>query len=140
MSQKFNLQKKRIAEVFALDKPPEANMNTLREYKAFLERHLRLPIRVTGIEDFDWEEYYVLGPGDKDEYEELKKIQPSYTDIFDMLGFEEHVDDMYGLFVNVRRLSDKKKFILPLADLKGVEKKSEVSEMIDDYSVWKVNF
>lgn len=116
------------------------SIKTLHVYRASLEELLCLPICVTGIEDFDWEEYYALGPGDKDEYMQLKKTQPSYTDIFEMLGFEEHVDDMYGLFINVRRLSDKKKFILPLADLKVVEKRSEVAEIINDYSVWKVNY
>jgi IS30 family transposase len=34
----------------------------------------------TGIEDFQWEEIYVISPGDKEEYDNLKKTQSSYID------------------------------------------------------------
>ena len=77
---------------------------------------------VTGIEDFRWEEFYVFGPGDKDEYEELKKTQPSYTDHYRILSFDDHYDEDNGILANVSRISDKRKFTLPLEDL-GTRKK-----------------
>jgi hypothetical protein len=42
--------------------------------------------------------------------------------------------------VNVRRVSDKKTFVLPLADLKATDKKSQNYELLDDYSTWFVNY
>ena len=40
------------------------------------KKNLQFPLEVTGIEDFDWEEFYILGPGEKKEYERLKKHNP----------------------------------------------------------------
>jgi hypothetical protein len=42
-------------------------LETLEHYKSFLEEKLNFPVRLTGIEDFSWEEFYLLGPGDKRE-------------------------------------------------------------------------
>src|SRR5262249_51314658 len=78
------------------------------------------PCQLTGIEDlgcFSWEEYYTFGPGSKKEYEQLKKKRASYTDTYELLGFEDEVDPEDGILVHVRRLSDKKKFTLTLSDL-----------------------
>jgi len=50
-------------------------METLEYYKRYLERELKFPIEVTGWEDFSWEEFYLLGPGDKREYEALKRTR-----------------------------------------------------------------
>ncbi|MCK4729032.1 MAG: hypothetical protein KAT27_08930, partial [Desulfobacterales bacterium] len=87
-----------------------------------------------------WEEFYVLGPGDKDEYEELKKTQPSYTDHYSILSFDDDYDEDNGILVNVQRISDKKEFALPLEDLEAVDKKSNNYQILDDYSVWFVNY
>ena len=51
-----------------------------------METHLELPCEVTGHSDFDWEEWYVFGRGDRDEYEELKKTQPSHSDRYELLS------------------------------------------------------
>jgi hypothetical protein len=40
----------------------------------------------------------------------------------------------------VRRISDKKKFSLTLADLEAVEKNSKNAQLLDDYAVWYTNF
>jgi hypothetical protein len=42
--------------------------------------------------------------------------------------------------VNVKRLSDQKEFILELDYLKAVDKKSKNYQLLDDYSVWYVNY
>src|SRR5437867_5652934 len=49
-----------------------------------LKKNLRFPFEVSGIEDFRWEEFYVCGPGDAQEYKRLKKTQPSYEDRYDL--------------------------------------------------------
>ncbi|MFH1264593.1 MAG: hypothetical protein ABIK89_02625 [Planctomycetota bacterium] len=106
---------------------------------------LRLPCDVTGIEDFRWEEYYVLGPGDPKEHEQLRKNQPSYEDTFELLAIEEdvvsdwmmyHGEDLAG---HVRRKSDGKEFYLGLAEIEAVDKKSTNYQLLDDYAVWFVN-
>jgi hypothetical protein len=103
------------------------------------QKNIKRPCQLTGIEDFSWEEYYILGPGDKKEYEELKKTQPSYQDVYTFISFDDQVEDE-GLMVKVIRISDRKQFVLPLADLKATDKKSPNYRLIDDYAVWFVNY
>jgi hypothetical protein len=131
-------QDKRIEQIlghFDIDVSEESSLR----YMDYLKRNIEFPCQLTGIEDFYWEEYYVFGPGNKKEYEKLKKQQPSYTDIFSLIGFENDLDENNGILVKVERLSDKKKFILPLADLKSTDMESKNYQLLDDYSVWFVN-
>src|ERR1051326_7769818 len=44
-------------------------------------KHLELPCEVSGVEDFRWEEPYVLGVADRTEYRRLCRRQPSYRDV-----------------------------------------------------------
>ena len=110
-----------------------------------LRKALQLPCEVTGIEDFDWEEYYVLGPGDPEEYEKLRRDQPSYRDLFLLLGIEQGIISEWMLFpgedlaAQVRRQSDGREFCLGLAELKAVDKRSGNYQLLDDYAVWLVN-
>jgi len=110
-----------------------------------LKANLELPCEVTGIEDFRWEEPYVLGGWDEQEYEQLKKTRPSYEDHYELLeirpeGWSEwmmfHGEDIAA---HVRRMSDGKEFILGLAELEATDKKSLNYQLIDDYAVWFVN-
>jgi len=110
-----------------------------------LKANLQLPCEVTGIEDFRWEEPYVLGGWDQDEYEQLKKTQPSYEDHYELLeiraeGWSEWMM-FYGedIAAHVRRMSDGKEFILGLSELEATDKKSPNHQLIDDYAVWFVN-
>ena len=115
----------------------------LKKYMTYLEKELKLPLIVTGIEDlgcFGWEEYYNLGPGSKKEYEKLKKKYPSFRDEYEFLGFDEDFDEEEGLYVNVKRLSDKKNFKLTLADLEAVDKNSKNAQLLNDHAVWYTNF
>ena len=132
-------QEKRIAAILNEAEPPEVSDETLDIYQTYLKAHLKLPCLLTGIEDFDWEEYYVFGPGNKKEYETLKKTRPSYKDTFKFIEFCDETDETYGLLVNVKRLSDNRKFTLPFADLESADKKSGNSQLINDYVVWFVN-
>jgi hypothetical protein len=140
MSTRFKEQFKRIEQILS---PQFSNISkrleTLEHYKKYLERELKFPIGVTGWEDFSWEEFYVLGPGDKREYEALKRTRASYTDILQMTRLSAHCDPDYGLFAHLTRKLDKKRFELPLADFKAVNKKSVEYQLLEDYSVWIVN-
>jgi hypothetical protein len=84
--------------------------------------------------------YYVIGPGSKAEHERLRKTRPSSMDTYDLLSFEEEVNPDDGILVHVRRVSDKKKFLLPLANLEAAQKKSPNYQLLDDYAVWLVNW
>jgi hypothetical protein len=89
---------------------------------------------------FGWEEYYNWGPGSQKEYEKLKKKYPSFRNEYELLSFDEGFNEDEGLYVNVRRISDKKKFSLTLADLEAVEKNSKNAQLLEDYAVWHTNF
>ena len=132
-------QDKRISAIFG-GEIPDVTEESLETYRAYLQEHLELPCQLTGIEDFDWEEYYVIGPGDQKEYENLKKTRASYRDKFKMVSFEDLIDEGAGILVEVRRVSDRRKFTLPLAELEATEKKSKNYQLLDDYSVWFVNY
>ena len=141
----FDEQDVRIAEILLdrilldVDDIPEVSRKSLERYFAHLKSNVKFPCYLTGIEDFPWEERYVFGYGNKAEYEKLKKKQPSYTDKFNLLNLDEEINEDYGLLVVVERISDNKKFTLPLADLKAIDEHSKNYQLLDDYSVWFVN-
>jgi len=54
--------------------------------------------------------------------------------------FEEAYDAYEGIDVQVKRISDKKRFVLPLAALKATEEQSNNYQLLDDYVVWFVNW
>lgn len=132
----MNQQEQRIHTILGDD--CERNRKNANRYRIYLKRHLSFPIRVTGIEDFSWEEPYLFGVWDKKEYERMKKTNPSYTDEFDLLDIlkPEHDD----LMAKVRRLSDKKVFRIELSWLKCIDKNSPEYFTLHDYSCWYVNY
>jgi hypothetical protein len=132
---KLDKQDQRIATIFGTPDVPEVDTETLECYLDHLKQHLALPCQLTGSEDFDWEEYYVIGPGSKAEHERLRKTRPSYMDTYELLSFEEDVDPDEGILVHVRRVSDKKTFLLPLANLEVTQKKSSQYQLLDYYAV-----
>lgn len=84
--------------------------------------------------------YYTFGPGSAKEYEQLKKRRASYTDTYALLGFNDEVDPEDGILVHVRRLADKKKFTLTLSDLQATGKQTKNYQLLDDFTVWFVNW
>jgi hypothetical protein len=135
-------QMKRVQAILKVTDEEDMVVNdeNLEKYFQYLNENISFPCIVTGIEDFRWEEFYVLGPGDQDEYEELKKTQPSCTDHYRILSFDDHYDEDNGILVNVRRISDKREFTLPLEDLEAVDRTSINYQILDDYNVWFVNY
>lgn len=137
-------QDARIDKIIGGDE--EATFDDCRDkFYDHLESSLQLPCDVTGIEDFCWEEYYVIGPGDPKEHERLRKNQPSYEDIFELLAIEDDVFSEWMMFHDedvaghVRRKSDGKEFHLGLAEIEAVDKKSRNYQLLNDYAVWFVN-
>jgi hypothetical protein len=136
----YDEQDRRIAMILGEDDVVEVNATTLRIYLDYLMKNINLPCHLTGIDEFAWEERFVFGHGSKAEYEKLKKTQPSHTDTYELLGFNDTVKEDYGIVVYVKRLSDKRKFTLPLADLKATDEKSDNYKFLDDFSAWFVNY
>ena len=96
---------KRIEQIlgrFDMNVNEEASLR----YMDYLKRNIEFPCQLTGIEDFPWEEYYVLGPGSNKEYEKLKKKQPSYTDTFNLISFKNDLDENNGILVKVGQNQD----------------------------------
>ena len=133
-------QDERIASIFYTDEVSEVTDDALKTYLQYIKDNLDDACEITGIEDFEWEEDYFLGPESKKEHEKLRKTRPSFMDRYKIIAFDNEPDEDYGILVNLRRISDGKKFTLPLADLKATDKKNPSYQMLDDYSVWFVNW
>lgn len=142
--EEMDAQDKRIMDI--VGDPEESDFDEcINAFYKYLKANLSLPCEVTGVEDFRWEEYYVIGPGNKAEYERLKKNNPSYRDRYELLKIIREADSEWAmceeddLGARVLRISDKKEFVLGLSELKATDKKSKNYELLDDYSVWFVN-
>ena len=117
----------------------------VERYYGHLKASLRLPCDVTGTEDLNWEELYILGLRSQKEYAQLRKTQPSYRDTFVLLAIEKDVASKWMLFAGddlaarVRCKSDAKEFLLGLSEIEAVDKKSLNCQLLDDFSVWFAN-
>jgi hypothetical protein len=110
------------------------------KYLEYIKQNMQFPCQVTAIEEFEWEEEYTMGLGSKKEYARLKKTQPSYTDRFTINRVEDIVVSEDGIFSQVQRVGDRKKFILPLAELQSVDAISPNNLLLHDYSLWYINY
>ncbi|MCK5130787.1 MAG: hypothetical protein KAR40_01375 [Candidatus Sabulitectum sp.] len=131
-------EEKRISKILDSQDTFVTETNLLKYYK-YLKKNVQKSCVLTGMEDFDWEEPYVIGGWSEDEYEKKKLTNPSYTDHFKIVGFVDKIDDCKGIIVKVKRLSDEQKFDLPLWDLKVIGKDSADYLLISDYSSWMTN-
>jgi hypothetical protein len=111
-----------------------------------LKANLQLPCEVKGTEDFKWEEPYIFGLWSREEYAELKKTRPSYTDRYQLLDIRQKGSSEWmlcrgeDLAAHVQRKSDGKKFLLGLSELKGTDRKSANFQLIEDYAVFFWNY
>ena len=109
------------------------------KYREYLKANIKKPCILTGSEDFEWEEPYVFGGWSEKEYETLKLTQASHTDRFELIKIIDFMDDR-GIYAKVKRLSDNKRFELPLWDLKAVDEKSPNYLLISDFASWMTNY
>ncbi len=130
----------RIAKVFNQEEAPEVSRESLQVYRSYLLSRLDRQTVLTGREDFLWEEFYVLGPGDRTEYEQLKKNRASYTDTFLLIDIPERQAEKRDLIARVKRLSDGKTFDIGLYWLTAKKKKTETFQLLDDFATWSVNW
>jgi len=129
----------RINEILKTDNN-SVSVENLTKYYDYLKSNLTQPFILTGMEDFDWEEPYLLGGWDEKEYEQLKETNPSYTDFFEFIDLIEEFDDWKGIYAKVKRISDNKIFDIPLWDLKGVDETNPNFQIVSDFSSWMTNY
>ncbi|MBD1828336.1 calcium-binding protein [Microcoleus vaginatus GB1-A2] len=110
------------------------------KYLDYIKQNIKLPCYVTAIEEFEWEEEYTMGSGSKKEYARLKKTQPSYTDRFTINRLQDFVVQEEGILVEVQRVGDAQKFMLPLSELESVDEISPNNQLLNDYAVWIANY
>ena len=134
-----NEEEKRINNILNTD-DVSVNQDNLNKYYNYLKENLKAPCILTGMEDFDWEEPYLIGGWSKNEYEKSKKTKPSYTDKFEFVNLNSEYDDWKGIYMHVKRLCDNKQFDIPLWDLKVVDKKDSNFLLISDFSSWMTNY
>ncbi len=119
----------------------QVHEETALKYLNYLSQTLKFPCHLKGVEDFPWEEEYLIGGGSKKKYEKLKKENPSYLDTFELIellpGFEE---ENFDLLAHVKRLSDNEKFQIGLSWLEAINEKDSNPELLHDYSVWHINY
>ena len=114
-------------------------------YFNHLKKTLELPCKVTGVEDFKWEEFYLFGPGKQKKHDELRKKQPSCQDTYVLIDIEKDVYSEWMIYegedlaAKVKRIPDNKEFWLGLCEIKGTDKNSNNYQLLRDYSVWFVN-
>ena len=136
----FDEQDQRIANILE-SRDISVTKELLEKYRAFLISNLEQPVFLTGIELFSWEEGFALGYGSKREYKQARKTNPSYKDNFSLLEILELEDYFEGdLFIKVKRKSDKKVFEIPLSELEAVDENSKNYQLLNDFSVWIVNY
>ncbi len=122
---------------------PHVNAVTLSTYLNYLKAHLQLPCLVRGIESigyFGWEERFEFGYGSKAEYERLRQEFGSLKDEFELEAFEGKIEPGWDMLIKVRRTSDGKHFTIPLSELEAVDENSDNAVLLNDYTVWVVNW
>ncbi len=122
-----------------LGKNCERTMRNAARYRDYLLRHLPLPVIVTGLEAFPWEEFYLFGGRDGKEYEQMKKTNPSWKDTFELQALEPP-NEYEDVTARVKRISDGKVFRIGLSWLCCGDKGNKAHTLLDDYGVWHTNF
>lgn len=117
----------------------------LKKYYNYIIQRIIFPCMLTGIEsmgyDFGWEERYDFGYGSQKERDAYRKNNPSYTDTFELLEFlHREIKDYGAIPVRVRRVDDHKFFILRLDELKAEDETSDNYTLLNDFSIWAVNY
>ena len=132
-------QKKRLIKILdERESDTEKNLNSTNKYYNYLKANINYPCKLTGIEDFPWEERFVFGYGDEEEYEELKKENPSYVDSFELIELLE--PENTDIFAKVRRISDNKMFKIRMDWLTAEDEENPNYQLMEDYSGWWVNY
>ena len=141
---KIDEQFERIEAVFNTSEIPAVAGPTLHQYFEYLKANLTCPCMLTGIESigyFGWEERFEFGYGSKGEYQRLRRERGSYHDQYELRTLEDAtVDEDWDILVKVERIPHRKRFTIPLSELEAVDEDSDNYQLLNDYTVWYVNW
>lgn len=118
----------------------QRNQENSKKYLSYLQQTLQLPCFVTGIEDFPWEEPYIFGGWNRQEYEEMKKTMPSCKDHFKLIRLSPPSIRDADVMAKVKRLKDNKIFEIGLSWLECINRKDPNFDEIDTYAGWHTNY
>lgn len=118
----------------------QVNWLNLQKYLAYLNKSIHKPCILTGNQEFEWEEYYIFGPGTKKQHQKQRQTKASYIDRFKLINLIKEISESQGIMAEVERLSDKKIFIIPLYQLEEAEPTTANYELIDNYVTWFENY
>jgi len=140
---KHEQQSLRIKCVFGGDEIPNVSSETLKIYCEYLSNNITLPCLLIGRESmgfFSWEGRFQFGSGTDEEYRLKRKEEGSCKDKYELKIFDAFVEEDWNILVNVKRIPHYKKFTIPLSDLEVIDKNAPNFQLLDDYSVWCVNW
>ena len=109
----------------------------------YLQENLGIPCTLTGIESikfFGWEERFQMGYGSEEEYKRRRRQEGSYKDKYELSEFEAVVDEEWDILVNVKCIPYRKRFTIPLSQLQAVDRMPKNYQLLNDYTVWYVNW
>ena len=118
----------------------ELTLRNHKKYLSYLNKALQRPCILTGNQEFSWEEYYIFGGGTQKQHEKQRKTKASYMDKFKLISLSQDISEDEGIMVEVERVSDRKKFTLPLWQLEEAEPTTKNYQLIDDYVTWFENY
>lgn len=143
MTQSLDPQFDRIKQVFKAKEIPRVSAQALHIYLKYLKENLECPCLLTGIESmgfFSWEERFSFGYGSEEEHERLRRERGSFRDKYELKASEDIVDGGWDILAKVERIPHRKRFKIPLSELRAVDKTSRNYQLLDDYSIWFVNW
>jgi hypothetical protein len=137
-------QIERIKVVFNKPEIPAVTGSTLQHYCKYLRANLKCPCVLTGIESmgyFAWEERYEFGYGSKRDYQRMRQERGSYKDQYELRTLDNAtVEADWDILVQVERIPHRKQFTIPLSELESVDKGTDNHKILNDYTVWYVNW
>ena len=119
-----NKEKKIEARIEQIIQDDSLNVSedNLKKYLSFLIANISLPHRVTGIDScFTYTKY---------------KNPPSGNDEFELIGYEEDVENYSNIFAKVKHLKTGQVFSLQLFEFKSMKNDSKEAKILNDYSYW----
>lgn len=119
----------------------EVNKTNLTKYLSFLKKNLKIPCLVVGEQVYLDEDYPQLGKGKKQS--NVTVTMAVEEQLYKLVGLNDNLDDKYGILAEVevatkgvRRVKDKQRLTVPLAQLEVENVMSDNFELLMDYSIW----
>lgn len=112
------------------------SLKKLKKFLDYLKQTIKTPCEVMGRKNSGWEEELSGKSSNQKQSGKSKNNHSANTERFHLLEFKGVSDLEDGIIVNVQRLTDRKKFTLPLAELEATADGSPQAQLLDDYATW----